>query len=505
MTEAYESPDPVYILGLGSLIILAITLLFNSRPSKIPIINKRKWYEFGTEKAVHRFNTNAADLIKDGITKSAFYLFADNKYRMILGPKYANIIRNDTRMSFRWWIFDELHGNLPGFEPFKELAHTGIINDMIKTKMSHSLDALTGPVASETVAVLKTICTDEQDWHKLKLKQAIAAIVAQVTGRAFLGHDFCREPAWRDDIVRWSHQMITAARELHTWPKFLRPIVVWMLPSCKRLRETVEVARRNLEPVIKERHAIIAARKENGETSETGSCALDWLEEVAQGRQYDPIAMQICLAFVGMDTTADLVFHVISDLSQDQELVNALREEIKSNLDGKRFTKQELQNLKLLDSVIKESQRLRPTGKVSMHRIANETLTLPGDIHVPKGTYLGISTTHMMDSSVWPDGEKFDGYRFFNLRQNPDKANTALLVSTSPDHLGFGYGKMACPGRFFVANELKVILCHFLMMYDFQITEPYEEHSGLYGYMTSPSSETEITLRRRNPSSCEAW
>ncbi|KAJ9489594.1 hypothetical protein VN97_g3684 [Penicillium thymicola] len=371
--------------------------------------------------------------------------------------------------------------------------------------MSHSLDALTEPVASETVAVLKTICTDEQDWHKLKLKQAIAAIVAQVTGRAFLGHDFCREPAWRDEIVRWSHQMITAARELHTWPKFLRPIVVWMLPSCKRLRETVEVTRRNLRPVIKERHAIIAARKENGESSETGSCALDWLEEVAQGRQYDPVAMQICLAFVGMDTTADLVFHVISDLSQDQELVNALREEIKSNLDGKRFTKQELQNLKLLDSVIKESQRLRPTGKVSMHRIANETLTLPGDIHVPKGTYLGISTTHMMDSSVWPDGEKFDGYRFLNLRQNPDKANTALLVSTSPDHLGFGYGKMACPGRFFVANELKIILCHFLMKYDFQITEPYEEHSGLYGYMTSPSSETEITLRRRNPSSCEAW
>lgn len=69
MTEAFESQDPVYILGLGSLIILAITLLFNSGPSKIPIINKRKWYEIGTEKAVHRFNTNATNLIKDGIKK----------------------------------------------------------------------------------------------------------------------------------------------------------------------------------------------------------------------------------------------------------------------------------------------------------------------------------------------------------------------------------------------------------------------------------------------------
>lgn len=37
------------------------------------------------------------------------------------------------------------------------------------------------------------------------------------------------------------------------------------------------------------------------------------------------------------------------------------------------------------------------------HRIANETFTLPGDVHVPKGTCLGISTTHVMEPSVWPD------------------------------------------------------------------------------------------------------
>ena len=69
ITDAYESTDHVYFLGLGGLVILGITLLFNFRQSDIPVINKRKWYEFGTEKAVHRFNTNATNFIKEGIKK----------------------------------------------------------------------------------------------------------------------------------------------------------------------------------------------------------------------------------------------------------------------------------------------------------------------------------------------------------------------------------------------------------------------------------------------------
>jgi cytochrome P450 len=192
----------------------------------------------------------------------------------------------------------------------------------------------------------------------------IAAVVAQVSGRVFLGHDFCREPAWREVIIGYSHGMLNAARELHLWPKFLRPVMVWLLPSCRRLRKTLQEARTRLEPVVNARHSIIAGSKENRNIAQTGLCALDWLEEVAEGRPYDPITIQVCLAFVGMDTTADLIFHVISDMSQDQELVDALREEISSVFDSKTVVgKQELQKLRLLDSVIKESQRLRPTGK----------------------------------------------------------------------------------------------------------------------------------------------
>lgn len=201
------------------------------------------------------------------------------------------------------------------------------------------------------------------DWHKLKLKDTVATLIAQISGRAFLGHDFCREKAYREVMVAYSHQVIVAARELHTWPKLLRHIAVRVLPSCKKLQRILQEARRHLEPIVAERHAIISASKSDGTSANKGLCALDWLEQVAKDRRYDPVAIQICLSFVGMDTTSDLLYHVISDLSKDQELVEALRDEIRTAFDGQPMNKQELQKLKLMDSAIKESQRLRPTGK----------------------------------------------------------------------------------------------------------------------------------------------
>lgn len=45
------------------------------------------------------------------------------------------------------------------------------------------------------------------------------------------------------------------------------------------------------------------------------------------------------------------------------------------------------------------------------------------------------------------------------------------MVSTDVNHLYFGYGKQACPGRFFAANEMKMILIRFLMEYDIRLPE----------------------------------
>lgn len=43
------------------------------------------------------------------------------------------------------------------------------------------------------------------------------------------------------------------------------------------------------------------------------------------------------------------------------------------------------------------------------------------------------------------------------MREQAETETEALLVTTSPNHLAFGHGKHACPGRFFAATEIKII------------------------------------------------
>lgn len=51
----------------------------------------------------------------------------------------------------------------------------------------------------------------------------------------------------------------------------------------------------------------------------------------------------------------------------------------------------------------------------------------------------------------------FDGRRFLHERKQPDKEDKSQFVSATVDHIVFGYGAHACPGRLLAVNEAKII------------------------------------------------
>lgn len=134
-----------------------------------------------------------------------------------------------------------------------------------------------------------------------------------------------------------------------------------------------------------------------------------------------------------------------------------------------------------------------------MERVAKEKVVLPDGLIIPKGTAIMVSACHMMDSSVWPDGDKYDGYRYSNLRKNAKNSLTSSyqLTSTSPDHMGFGHGKQACPGRHYAGVFGKILLCHVLLKYDFEVIKPEQGLVQLRGHNIIPHSNIGINLRRR--------
>lgn len=77
----------------------------------------------------------------------------------------------------------------------------------------------------------------------------------------------------------------------------------------------------------------------------------------------------------------------------------------------------------------------------------------------------------MGDEAIYPNSSEYDGYRFYNKRQEPGNEHKFQLVTTTRQHFAFGHGVHACPGRFFAANESKILLIHLLLKYDWRFKE----------------------------------
>jgi len=98
---------------------------------------------------------------------------------------------------------------------------------------------------------------------------------------------------------------------------------------------------------------------------------------------------------------------------------------------------------------------------------------------------------------VHENPDQWDGYRFYKMRETPGKQNLAQLVSTSPDHLAFGHGQHACPGRFFAANEVKIALIHMLLKYDWKLPKGAVPKARRFGFSMTADPALKVEVRRR--------
>jgi hypothetical protein len=95
-------------------------------------------------------------------------------------------------------------------------------------------------------------------------------------------------------------------------------------------------------------------------TNTTYYDALEWMEQIAQGRPYDPAVGQLTFSMAAIHITADMLTQVIYDICDNGELIEPLRQEIMGEVTEDGWNENSLYKLRLMDSVLKESQRLKP-------------------------------------------------------------------------------------------------------------------------------------------------
>ncbi|GAB1203610.1 hypothetical protein APSETT445_002246 [Aspergillus pseudonomiae] len=479
---------------------LVLDLYYTFGLSQLPRYNTRRWYELGYGPAKARYHTTAPILIKEGLEKhrGPFYIFSDSQYRLVLPTRYAHMIRNEDRLSLAAFFNEEFHAHIAGFEPFKELnADNGIVRDVINYKLSRSLPLLVDPISQEATIALRRYWGDDPEWRELPLKHSVDGIIAQVMSRAFLMDDLCQDRRWLDIVVEYTEQIFLVARVLRRWPKALRALAASFLPESRKLRMLLQEARDLLDPVIAKKIPSCDVTSVPEKPSPGNLGTFKWFHECATGRPYDAAAMQLSFAFVAIDTTSDTMGNLLSDIAERPELQEAMREEIRSVFENEGLSKPALQKLMLMDSVMKESQRLRPGGLVAMQRIAKDKVVLSDGTNIPRGTSIMVAAHQTLDASIEPQDTRFDGYRFVQRNENATRNLSTQFVSTSPNYLGFGHGKQACPGRFFAAMEIKITLCHMLLNYDMKLVKDRNEQTLVKGHNYTTCPRATIVIRRR--------
>ncbi|RAH41207.1 cytochrome P450 [Aspergillus brunneoviolaceus CBS 621.78] len=503
-----------YTVTLAALwipIFIAISLLWYGRLESplahVPLVStgKSSFWDIGHKKAKESFAANARKIVAKGFQQvgntKPFRVISDLGEMLVLPPSMADQVRNIDALSHGEFMKESTCAEVHGFEPFFESTGHSLLADMTKTKLMGSLKQLTDPVNETATQACKDLFPDDDDWHEVVLKDILLEIIARMSSTIFLGDEEVRhDKAWLRLTKEYTVDSFLAAHQLRTYPQFLWPVLAMLFPQARKVRDQLRQAEAIIRPLIERRRAEKAAALADPSIKLPERYdSIEWLEQTSQDRKipYAPVAMQLTLALSAIHTTTDLITTTMYELLRCPEVIRHLRKEVVSVMGSGGIKHSALYNLKLMDSVIKEAQRIKPALSINMVRKATANITLPDGFRIPKGTMLGVSHHGAWDSAVFPEADKFDAFRFVRLREQPGNENRWQLTTLRSEHIAFGHGLHACPGRFLAANEIKIALCHLLMKFEWKVAGEVKPRIIENGIFLDSDPGVRVLVRRR--------
>ncbi|KAI0552634.1 cytochrome P450 [Xylaria curta] len=501
---------------------------------------------------------NADTLIRDSYGKfrdSVYQIKSTEGVRTIIPPTLVGELKGlpEETLSAKTAVSEAM---LSEYTHLSADAHSDILTHLLRTKATHNLQRMMSILKDELEFILATEFPACEDWTPFKIQPFMVRAVSRLSGRAFVGSALSRSEEWMNVSINFAVTAFIAVTKLQFFPPWMRPAAQYLVSELKTIRKDLAKAQAMLEPLIEERLTNV----EDMSGSEKPDDFIQWLSDSLPDEEkrnyFIQAKMQLLLSASSIHTTSNLTTDCIYDLAVHQEMQEILREEAIEVFEREEDAwerKDSVAKLKKMDSFIKESQRL--SGNVtSFIRKVMKPIDLSDGTHLPSGTSLltplaGIS----LDERYYPDPEVFDGLRFWKLRQQqqspaptrsssptppiPSPSSTTFtstipitpskpvttsrsssssslsLPSTNPSRSGhqftsigdtnqnFGLGKHACPGRFFAAQEIKLILSYLLLNYEIKLRDGEARPKPVVFMMTkSPSQTAEVLFRRRRRS-----
>ncbi|KAJ7116110.1 cytochrome P450, partial [Mycena crocata] len=376
----------------------------------------------------------------------------------------------------------------------------------IRTTLTRNIARCLPEIQDEIVASFNDLLPlENSDWMAFKVLPSVIRVVARSSNRVFVGLPLCENQEFLNVSIAYAGAILKRGQLISLFPPFLRPIIG---PLVSPKRKALKGGMKFLGPLIESR---LAKEAEFGhDWPDKPNDFLSWLLEDAEGAEREPSALALRVLgtnIAATHTTSMALTNVIFDLTTYPSHIEPMRKEAEEMIRNNGWTKAALNNMHKIDSFIRESQRVNGSSPISMARkvVAKEGFVFSDGTVIPYGSFLNVSGRFVQhDSANYDHPEVFDGFRFSCLREKQAHEHDEgifrrHLISTGPDHLPFGHGKHACPGRrFFAATGLKTMVAHLLLNYDIKADDEGvrpPDHS--FGLVRTPNPTAKIWIRKR--------
>ncbi|KAI1370089.1 cytochrome P450 [Hypoxylon crocopeplum] len=428
---------------------------------------------------------------------------------VVLPPSQINLLNKpDSELTGFNALLDTIQ--LPYMVSDREVYENVIHFDVVRKKMTKKdIGSLAAATAEEiNVALLESWGTSTE-WKNFNGWGACGRIIAQATLRVLIGLPLCRDEVLLEQTRLYSNSLFAGNAVINCLPPFVRPLLGPLVASPTKFYQYR--CQRILIPFVEER---IALWKETNEAESMPDDFLHWLiPSCAKAglEQLDPariamrlLALNTMFIFAMGYVFAHCVFDLYGSPSRD-EFLSSLETECQDVWEAHHglSSKEAVDCLYRIDSAVRESMRISDVGVTSLPRdVVSGAIDIGHGIQVPQGVRMVFPTQPIhLDPEHYDNPLRYDAFRFI---RNPNglaqprqrERGDQLLTSVSPSFLAFGYGRHACPGRWFVAQTIKQALAYVVMNYDVELVGGTVRRKALLNMMVPPT-DAQIRIRRK--------
>ncbi|GKZ27439.1 hypothetical protein AbraCBS73388_004657 [Aspergillus brasiliensis] len=323
-------------------------------------------------------------------------------------------------------------------------------------------------------------------------------VLSRLMGVWFFGENMASDPDLRDALLNHPRQIKACSAAFQLTPRFLAPLV-----------HAIITWRGSAMHLIQERtiNSIAAGIDNLDEKPEVKKVWINLIKALtllyhlvdlsSADRSYwtpERLSQSILGLWLAASHQPWVNLHaILVELCLRPEWQNLLRCEALQNQD---VLARKINELPLLDSFMRETARVNALDRVAIRRKALSDYSFSSaPISILAGSTVCVSSYDVSrNEHIYPDPEKFDGHRFLNGRCK----DTARKISdVSENHLIWGYGSLACPGRHHAIFILKMVVVHIVTNYTLQLADPEAPRWWTWEDFRMPYASTRVLFSER--------